>query len=163
MNRNTLTGALALAAIGLSACGGHEEHMVNSKICTDFKTTTGGAQAATPSLALNDAAAPVDDCLRRWAYSVAGARDSADVVAYAVVAACGAPLSRWNQGALAQPGSDQAVSITTGQPTNALAEHAAFAHGRALLYVVQARAGRCSPPPAANAVPTLANGTPAGA
>ena len=160
MNRNTLTGALALAAVGLAACGGHGEHMVNSKICADFKTTS---STGAPSLAPLDEAAPVDDCLRRWAYSVAGARDSADVVADAVAVACGAPLSRWNQASLAQPGSDQAVSITTGQPTNALAEHAAFAHSRALLYVIEARAGRCAAPPANNGAPTGSNGAPAGA
>ena len=152
MNRNTLTGALALAAVGLTACGGHGEHMVNSKICADFKATN--PQTGAP--AVTDAAAPVDDCVRRWAYSLAGSRDHADVVADAVVAACSAALTRWNQGGLGQPDSGpvQAMSITTGQPTNALAAHSDFARGRALLYVVEARAGRCAPPPTTNGVPT---------
>jgi hypothetical protein len=35
-----------------------------------------------------------------------------------------------------------------------LAEHSAFAQGRALLYVVQARAGRCKAPPIENGAPT---------
>jgi len=153
MNRNTLTGALALAAMGLSACGGHGEHMINSKICADFKTSN-TTQTGASSLAVTDAASPVDDCLRRWAYSLAGARDHADVVADATVAACTAALGRWNQAGLGQSGQVEALSLTTGQPTNALAEHNAFAHGRALLYVVQARAGRCAPPPTTNGVPT---------
>jgi hypothetical protein len=64
-------------------------------------------------------------------------------------------LSRWNQASLGQSANsgEQALSLTTGQPTNPLAEHSAFAQGRALFYVVQARAGRCSPPPAKNGVP----------
>jgi hypothetical protein len=156
MNRNTLTGALALAAVGLTACGGHGEHMVNSRICADFKTTS-TTQTGAPALAAPDAAAPVDDCVRRWAYSLAGARDHADVVADAAVAACGGALTRWNQTGLtqdSQSGPVQALSLTTGQPTNAMAEHSAFAHARALLYVVEARAGRCAPPPTTNGVPT---------
>jgi hypothetical protein len=79
----------------------------------------------------------------------------ADVVSEAVVAACTGALGRWNQQGLAQGGGqDQAISITTGQPTNALAEHANFAHARALLYVVEARAGGCEPPPITNGAPT---------
>ena len=148
-----LTGALALLALGLSACedGGR---MVNRSICTEFKSAAAG-QTAVPASGVVDAASPVDECVRRWAYSLAGARDQADVVADAAVAACGSTLSRWNQAGLGQQtaGDAQALSLTTGAPTNALAEHNAFAHGRALLYVVQARAGRCAPPPATNGVP----------
>jgi hypothetical protein len=159
MKRNTLTAALVLAALGLSACNEHGGRMVNSKICADFKTTS-AAQAGVPPIAAADATAPVDECLRRWAYSLAGARDSADVVADAAVSACGAALTRWNQASLNQQAQDsangpvEALSITTGEPTNALAEHSAFARGRALLYIVQARAGRCPPPPASNGAPT---------
>lgn len=159
MKRNTLTAALALAAMGLSACGDHGDRMVNSKICADFKTAS-ASRTGAPPIASTDAAGPVDECVRRWAYSLAGGRDSADVVADATVAACAAALTHWNQAGLTQQAQDnangpvQALSITTGEPTNALAEHSAFAHGRALLYVVQARAGRCAPPPADNGVPT---------
>ncbi len=158
MLRNTLTAALALATIGLSACG-RDEAMTNSKICADFKTA-GAAQASTPAAGPNDAATPVDECVRRWAYSLAGSRDSADMVADASVAACSGALTRWNQAGVNQQAQaeaappEQALSLMTGQPTNPFAEHSAFAHGRALLYVVQARAGRCPPPPAANGVPT---------
>jgi hypothetical protein len=132
--------------------------MVNSNICADFRATN-TAQTGVPPTATTDAATPVDDCLRRWAYSLAGARDNADVVADATVTACAAPLTRWNQAGLTQQAQDSAngpvegLSITTGQPTNPLAEHSAFARGRALFYVVQARAGRCAPPPVNNGVP----------
>jgi hypothetical protein len=149
----SLTSAVALMALGLGGCerGG----MVNSQICTEFKTPAAG-QTAVPASGVVDAASPVDECVRRWAYSLAGSRDGADVVAGAAVAACGATLSRWNQTGLSQgpaaPG-DQAVSLTTGEPTNAMAEHNAFAQARALLYVVEARAGHCAPPPATNGVP----------
>ncbi len=149
MNRHTVTTVVALAALGLAACGEHER-MTNAGICADFKA--GQAQTAP---AANDAAAPVDDCLRRWAYSLAGSRDRADVVAEATVAACSPALGRWSQATLSQqtsPGAE-GLSLTTGQPTNPLAEHSAFARGRALLYVVQARAGRCAPPPTANGLP----------
>ena len=154
MNRNaTIPAVLALAALGLSACDRHEGQMVNANICTDFRATN-AAQSAVPPTA--DAATPVDDCVKRWAYSLAGARDAADVVADAAVSACAAKLGAWNQTALGQQPQGgppvEALSLTTGQPTTAMAEHAAFAHGRALLYAVQARAGRCTPPPATNGV-----------
>lgn len=137
-----------LAALTLAACNNPGAAAgADGRICADIK-------AAGPPA---DAAGAVDDCLHRWAYSLAGARDAADVTADAVVAACGAPLGRWNEAALARQGAapdDQgAVSLTTGQPTNALAEHSAFARGRAEFYVVQARAGRCAAPAAANGVP----------
>ncbi len=82
-------------------------------------------------------------------------QDGAEIVAEAVVAACAPVLSRWNQASLGQTGNtgEQALSLTTGQPTNPLAEHSSFAQGRALFYVVQARAGRCKPPPVTNGVP----------
>ncbi|MDR3513648.1 MAG: hypothetical protein P4L73_18580 [Caulobacteraceae bacterium] len=160
MKRNTALALAAqtLAALGLSACDRHDGRMVNAAICPDFRATSAPQAGAAPSPA--DAAAPVDECVRRWAFSLAGARDGADVVADAAVAACGPVLTRWNQAGLAQEaqsggagGPVEAVSITTGLPTNALAEHAAFAHGRALLYVTEARAGRCAPPPVKNGAP----------
>ena len=123
MNRTTLTAALALAAMGLSACGDHDGRLAaNPRICADFKATS-TAQAGVPAIAASDAATPVDECLRRWSYSLASARDPANVVADAAIAACGTALSRWNQTAIGQPGavsgSVQALSLTTGEPTNA--------------------------------------------
>jgi len=156
MNRKPLTAALGLAMLGLAACGDRDEMAANSKICLDFKPAQ-NAQAAAP-MTVTDAAAPLDDCVRRWAYSLASSKDGAETVAAATVAACGAVLSRWNQQAIAQaPGNGpdvQALSLTTGEPTNPIQEHNAFANNRALFYVVQARAGRCAAPPAANGAPT---------
>jgi hypothetical protein len=152
---------LVLAALGLSACEERHEMAANSKVCADFKATkpatTTTAATAPPMAAMAagaEGAAPVDDCVRKWAYSLAASRDAADTVAEAAVAACNVQLARWNQQALSQPGADvEASSITTGQPTTPLAEHSAFAGARALLYVVQARAGQCAPPPITNGVP----------
>ena len=161
MKRGALIAALGIAALGLSACDDNHEAggPVNSKICADFKTTS----TTAPAPAATDAATPVDECLRRWAYSLAGARDNADVVGDAVVAACGPALSRWNQSILGQPaganaagadpGPQQGVSLVTGQPTSPLMEHNTYAPTRALLFVIEARAGRCAPPPVNNGVP----------
>ncbi len=150
------SAALILIAASLSACESQEGHRVDAKICADFKTAAvvpPGSAAAV----LSDAAGPVEDCLRRWAYSLAGARDGADLVAAATVAACGTALSRWNEASLnpqdPSPGPTESLSLVTGQPTNAMAEHNAFAHSRALLFVVQARAGRCAPPPMVKGAP----------
>ena len=173
MQLTHLTAAAALIAVSLSACSEHGDGlaMSNPKICASFNTapTQGGAQAASAAATQAgpaDAATPVDNCVRRWAYSLAGARDSAEVVAQAAVAACTPALTRWNQAGLDQqaqaaaPGAtgaaDQGISLVTGQATTPFAEHSAFASGHALLYVVQARAGRCAPPP-------VTNGAPAGA
>ena len=165
MNLTNLTAAAALIAVSLSACSEHGDGlaMSNPKICASFATPApGSAQAATTQAGPADAATPVDNCVRRWAYSLAGARDSAEVVAQAAVAACTPALTRWNQAGLdqqAQAGAspaDQGVSLVTGQATTPFTEHTAFANGHALLYVVQARAGRCAPPP-------VTNGAPAGA
>jgi hypothetical protein len=154
MNRKSLTAALALAALGLAACNDRTDR-INSGICWNFNP--GNGQTAATPIASSNAASPVEDCMRRWAYSLAGSRDPADTVANAVVSACGATLTRWNQAALAQESQDtsggEAVSLTTGQPTTPLAAHAAFAQGRALLYVVEARAGNCAPPPVTNGYP----------
>jgi hypothetical protein len=148
MTRTTLAAALSLAALGLTACDQPRQAAANPKICVSFK------EAKAAPLAAADGAAPVEECVRRWAYSLAPSRDDADVVAEAVTAACSAHLSRWNQQTLNQPGAEgDATSITTGQPTTPLAEHNAFVHGRALFYVVQARAGSCAPPPAKDGVP----------
>jgi hypothetical protein len=147
--------ALVLATAALAGCGDHR--MINSAMCADFKSTSAGKVNAP--LPTSDAAGPVDDCLRRWAYSLAGSRDEADTVADATVAACSAQLSHWGQATVGARSGEQGdagadgVSLTTGQPTNPLAEHATFARGRAVLYVVQARAGRCAPPAVVNGAP----------
>lgn len=150
MRRLVLTG-LALAA--LTGCSQpHATMAANSKICFDFgqKASTAPATAA----AIEDGSAAVENCARRWAYSLASSRDRAEVVADAVVAACNAQLTGWNRMSLGAPeGGAEVASLTTGQLTSPIQEHMGFIRNRALLYVVQARAGACAPPPATNGVP----------
>ncbi|WP_304177929.1 hypothetical protein [Phenylobacterium aquaticum] len=138
-----------VALMGLAACG----EPVAKGICTPFPNATAATAsgAPAPATAASDPAAPVEDCVHRWAYSLAGAKDSADQVALATVAACSGQLSRWNQQAMAPAtGAStqaEAVSLITGDPTGPIAAHHDFAASRALFYVVQARAGHCAPPP----------------
>ena len=141
MKRNSAAAVLVLVALGLTACDERHEMAANPKVCADFKPAK-----AAPIIAGAEGAAPVDDCVRQWAYSLASSHDPAAAVAEAAVAACNTQLARWNQQALSQPGPDvEASSITTGAPTTPIAEHSASPAGRALLYVVQARAGHCAP------------------
>ena len=140
--------ALGISALALTACGQHGR-MVNGDLCANFKTT-----ANQPAAAPADGATPVNECVRRWAYSLAGANDTADVVADGAVAACASTISQWNQTSLNQPSTGaEGVSLVTGQPSNPMAEHNTFARSRALLYVVQARAGQCAAPPVVNGAP----------
>jgi hypothetical protein len=149
MTFKSATAALVLSALMLGACDGRHELAANSKLCPDFKVAK-----AAPIVAGAEGASAVDECVRRWAYSLASSHDDAATVADAAVAACNVQLARWNQQSLNQPGADiEGPSITTGQPTNPLAEHSAFTSGRALFYVVQARAGACPAPPITNGVP----------
>ena len=158
MNSKIATAVVVLGVLGLTGCGNSAGRMANSGLCADFNATnTNAANGAPATTATVDAATPVDDCVRRWAYSLAGSTDNADVVADAVVVACGSTVSRWNQAALAQPSNGAGVSLTTVQPSNPLAEHSNFAHGRAIFYVVQARAGQCAPPHVVNGLPAGAS------
>jgi len=160
----------ALAALSLAACSNTEAGGMagNRNVCMPFPAATanapasaspanGQAPATAPPLA-GDPAATLEDCLHRWGYALAASRDDANQVATATVAACGAAISRWNQGTLASDEGDggpmQAPSLLTGQMTTPIAEHYLFAQGRALFYVVQARAGRCAAPPLSNGVLT---------
>jgi len=156
MTRTSAATAVAVAltsALGLSACEQHHDLAANPKVCADFKAPAKTAPAS-PAATIDPAAAPVDECVRRWAYALAPSHDPAGAVAQASVVACMPQLAHWNRQALAQPGSDlQADSLTTGQPTTPLAEHSNYTAGRALFYVVQARAGLCAAPPMTNGVP----------
>ena len=149
MTRFPVATLLCLGALSLTACGETRSVAANSKICFDFKAP----KTAAP-IAGDDGAAPVEDCVRRWAYSLAPSRDAAETVAGAAAEACTVQLTRWNRQTLSQPndGGEQA-SIVTGEPTTPIGEHNAFTRSRALFYVVQARAGSCAPPPATNGVP----------
>lgn len=153
MTRLMLPAALSLGVLGLCGCSEHHSLAANPKICFTF-TQTKPATGPAP----DDPSAPVDNCARRWAYSLAPSHDVADEVAEAVVAACNAQLTNWNRQSLGGPAGDgPAESLTTGAPTSPIQEHMGFIHNRALLYVVQARAGGCAPPPAANGVPDGVN------
>lgn len=141
--------ALCITTLALGACSAPSSGMqANAKICADFKQTA----AAAPGMSAD--AAAVDNCVRRWAYSLASSRDDAETVAHAASVACGAQLARWNQQALGQAGAEEtSIGLLTGEPTTPLAEHNTFSHSRALLYVVQARAGACRPPSAKDGAP----------
>lgn len=138
------------AAAALAACSDNRPKPV-AGICKPFPDTA----AAQPT----GGAAGLEDCLHRWAYTLAGSRDDAGTVADAVSAACRASLARWNQTSMAEAAAAgapaEAPSLLTGQPTNPIAEHATFSADRALFYVVQARAGGCKPPPRKEGVPAM--------
>ena len=169
VSRNILPVAAALAAVSLAACnntqGGGMASGGDSRLCIPFATTTTttttttNGQAAAPVAAAPIASDPgvaVEDCLHRWGYALAASRDDANQVATAAVAACGPSISRWNQQTLTGGdggGPPEAPSLLTGQPTTPITEHYVFAQGRALFYVVQARAGKCVAPPISNGVP----------
>jgi hypothetical protein len=160
--RTVIMSGLVLA-LGLTAgCAERERRAAAGGaggFCTPFATaaatpadptaqTIGPAGAATPALA--GEAASFDDCLHRWGYRLARSEeDSADVVAQAVVAACAPALVRWNQQTLSQipaGGSDSAVSLVTGRTATTPEDRYEMSHGKALFYVVQARAGNCPAP-----------------
>jgi hypothetical protein len=133
------------AALALSACDTAEHNRATAGggvggICKAFP------QGSAATAAAGDPSFAIDDCLHRWGYTLARASDGADVVAGAVVAACNAPLARWNQQTMSTGQAQEAPSLITGETTNPIAAHASFAEGRALFYVVQARAGKCEPP-----------------
>jgi hypothetical protein len=154
----------AVTVLGLAACNGANGRGGVSGICKPFTTANNGASTNTttpaaaptsvgvlPAEPSGDPSAAVDDCLHRWGYTLAASSDPANFVAQATVAACGTALSSWNQQSLSAEnagGAVQAPSLLTGQPTSPIGEHYNFAQGRALFYVVQARAGHCGPPPA---------------
>jgi hypothetical protein len=164
MAGSKLSAALVLAALALTACNNNERRAGaggGARLCMPFagpSAAQGGPPAALP--AASGPSAAMDDCLHRWGYALAASTDPADQVAGAVVAACMPALTRWNQQALtpmagpdgAAPPSE-AQSLVTGEDTNAIAERYRYAEGRALFYVVQARAGKCAPPPMTNGVP----------
>ena len=151
-HRLALTLALLLASLGVEGCnqpsGSAPVSSGSSGVCAPFKTAESAAPA--PGLVAPDQSANVVECLHRWAYALARAHESADVVAAATVTACGAEISSWNQQVLSQNQEQpsEATSLTTGQRMSSINEHAQVAQSQALFYVVQARAGNCAPPPA---------------
>ena len=151
-------GALLAAAALMSGCsrsvaaqsGGLT--LTGSKYCTPFKNAPDSTSAAAVNAALNDPANAFDDCIHRWGYTLAPARDPADVVAQAAVDACGPILSAWNQQLTGQ--SDEPTSYRGRssrqqmQAPSPAQQQIRQAEAKALFYVVQARAAGCSAPPA---------------
>jgi hypothetical protein len=155
MKRTYLSLALGLTAMGLAACnngGGTGGGNAVAGFCPTFKSAT--TNTAGPLAVSDPHGAAAEECDHRWAHALAPSRDAAGLVAAAAVGACSARLGAWNQTVMSQgaPGGE-AMSIISGQPTNPVAEHNSFLHGRALLYVVEARAGHCAPPPISNNAP----------
>ncbi|MFL5295208.1 MAG: hypothetical protein ACJ798_02385 [Phenylobacterium sp.] len=165
MMRGLTRVASAAALLALAACqparnggaagGGNGLCLPFPGAAASAAPTQAGA-AVAPPIAAADPAAATDDCLHRWAYALAGSTDDATHVAQAVVAACSSSLARWNQQTASAGGEApiEAPSLITGQPTSPIAEHLSFAQNRALLHVVQARAGKCAAPPMADGVPS---------
>lgn len=170
-SRTSLIVLAALAGLALAGCNnnGRTAGGSASGVCKPFTAPTANTQAAPPAATAlpganvlpaappEDPSAALDDCLHRWGYTLAGATDAANVVAEATLAACSAQLAGWNQqslssaaGGASNAAGEEAPSLLNGQSTNPLAEHFNFAQGRALFYVVQARAGHCGPPPASS-------------
>jgi hypothetical protein len=177
--------AIALAA-GLAGCnsggggdGGGRLALTGSSYCTPFQKTanttssSSAGLAAAPASATGDPGAAFDDCIHRWAYAMAPARDPADIVAHAAVDACGAQMNAWNQQVAAQnpnaydqyqptSRSRQPEDMQQQSPQNAaLAEHMLVAQARSLFYVIQARAAGCAAPPANTLVSAPAQPAPA--
>ena len=161
--RPPLSCALALTALSLAACNpGHEGGPAVRAFCPSFKDAS--SNAGGPLAVADPAAAAADECVHRWAFALAPSRDEASLVASAAVAACSAKLGAWNQGAIGQlpsasegpPGAPPGLApdILTGQPSTPMTAHNSFLHSRALLYVVEARAGRCAAPPMSKGAPS---------
>ncbi len=155
-----LAGVAGLAALGLAGCsneaGNGRLPLAGVQYCAPFKSAQSGA--ATPA-ALNsgDPAQVFEDCVHRWGYTLAPARDPADLVAQAAVDACGPLLTAWNQQTAAQqPGqTSSSPSSSAGGPDaqnpgppSAVEQRMQMVEARALFYVVQARAAGCAAPPA---------------
>jgi hypothetical protein len=153
---------LSLALLATTALAGCERAGGASGLCVPFaakavQPAAAGGAATAPPIAAGDPSAALDDCLHRWAYALAASPDDASHVAQAALTACGSSLARWNQQAAAAGPEGaaplEAPSLLTGRPTTPIAEHMEFAQGRALFYVVQARAGKCAGPPVAGGAP----------
>lgn len=163
--------ALAVAAAALTAMlgGCNRESVASSgnitlaggKYCTPFPSAPAASNAAGLAPAPNnDPAVAFDDCIHRWSYVLAPSRDPADVVAQASVEACSSILASWSQQVDQTQGdatdySRRGASLAS-QPPDPETQRMHAAEGRALFYVVQARAGGCAAPPANTLVtPTL--------
>ncbi len=151
-------GAMMAAAAMLSGCNqsasaqGGGLQLTGSKYCKPFKTGADVSGTAAMNAALNDPSAAFDDCIHRWGYTLAPARDPADVVAQAAVNACGPILSAWSQQAMGGEPQPSYRGRGRGEPSqmsmSPQQQQIRQAESKALFYVVQARAAGCAAPPA---------------
>ncbi len=149
------TAALLTGCNRQAVTAGGNISLAGGKYCTPFPTSPAAANAASglAPATVSDPAIAFDDCIHRWGYVLAPSRDPADVVAQASVEACSSILASWSQqigqAAQAEPTSYGARGRSeTAQAPNPEAQRMHAAEGRALFYVVQARAGGCAAPPA---------------
>jgi hypothetical protein len=145
-------GLAMLMMASLPACspsGSADAHLplTGAKYCTPFAATAAGGNTVTGLAQAPDPATAFDDCVHRWAYALAPARDPADVVAQASVDACGTALNAWSQQAVGGEAPPPGVR-SQSEASSAMAQQMRGAEARALFYVVQARAAGCAPPPA---------------
>ena len=154
-----LVATAAMAAVGLSGCNRQAAAasgnltLTGSKYCTPFPSTSAPTNTATglATAANTDPAVSFDDCIHRWGYALAPSRDPADVVAQASVEACSTILANWSQQVGQSEPSQYSPRDRRGAqqgPPDPEAQRMHAAEGRALFYVVQARAGGCAAPPA---------------
>jgi hypothetical protein len=150
------------AATGLTGCNRQAVAqsgnltLTGSKYCSPFPSTSvpSNATSGLAPAANIDPAVSFDDCIHRWGYALAPSRDPADVVAQASVEACSSILANWSQqigqasGAEPARYSERGRRETQQAPPDPEAQRMHAAEGRALFYVVQARAGGCAAPPA---------------
>ena len=153
-------GALIAVSALLSGCSptasaqGSGLQLTGSKYCSAFKAAAETTGATALSTTLSDPAGAFDDCIHRWGYTLAPARDPADVVAQAAVDACGPIIAAWNQQGASQeqpmpePRYRSRESQDAQQQPSPQAQQIRMAESKALFYVVQARAAGCTPPPA---------------
>jgi hypothetical protein len=163
-NKMAFVVVLAMAAAGLGGCNRQAEasaggvSMSGGKYCTPFAAppaASNTAEGLAPAT-VSDPAVAFDDCIHRWGYVLAPSRDPADVVAQASVEACSSILASWSQqiGQTTQADTTQQYSPRGGrgqqapQAPDPQAQRMHAAEGRALFYVVQARAAQCTAPPA---------------
>jgi hypothetical protein len=161
------------AATGLAGCNRQAAAqtgtltLTGSKYCSPFPSTSTPSNATTglAPAANTDPAVSFDDCIHRWGYALAPSRDPADVVAQASVEACSSILANWSQQIAAQSGAEPAQYSVRGRrqaqqaPPDPETQRMHAAEGRALFYVVQARAGGCAAPPANTLVSPTAQTT----
>ncbi|HKT54895.1 MAG TPA: hypothetical protein VJP88_10625 [Caulobacteraceae bacterium] len=127
MTLKTFLAAAGAAALAMSVSGCNQNassQSVTARDCTPFPKA---------DVVSNDPSTAFEDCVHRWSYALARARDPADVVAQAAVDACNDDLTKWNEQALNQSpagSAETAPSLTNGSPTDAMGSHAQYAQSR---------------------------------